>query len=285
MTIALPWHSNPSWQPTEVTQFVNHVNSGAGTLIVRTDAGLAYLKALGNPDGPHALVKDLLGTHLAATLGLPTFDYAVIEVTDLDELPFFEDGKAEPGPAFVTRGEDGSVWDGSKRFLSKIDNPDAISGLVVVDTWLRNTDRYYLPKNRVNWDNVFFSKESTEDGKLSLGVMDFSHAIQFGGELTTSVGSIANIKDEDVFGLFPEFRKRLSQDAVRHYASILGGVSRSQMENAVGLVPHQWHLDSPVRSALASYLFQRASFVAETIESRLFDPPQLTIDFSGEGKS
>lgn len=33
MTIALPWHSNPSWQPTEVTQFINHVNSGAGTLL------------------------------------------------------------------------------------------------------------------------------------------------------------------------------------------------------------------------------------------------------------
>ncbi|MCE2811452.1 MAG: hypothetical protein LW850_13790 [Planctomycetaceae bacterium] len=254
------------------------MNSGAGTLIVRTDAGLAYLKALGNPDGPHALVKDLLGTHLSAILGLPTFDYAII-------LPFFKAGKAEPGPAFVTRGEDGSVWDGSKRLLAKIDNPDAISGLVVVDTWLRNTDRYYLAKNRVNWDNVFFSKESTENGKLSLRVMDFSHAIQFGGELTTSVGSIANIKDEAVFGLFPEFRKRLSRDAIRHYASILGGLSRSQLEDALGLVPHQWHLDSPVRSALASYLFQRAIFVAETIESRLFDPPQLNIDLSDGGKS
>jgi hypothetical protein len=168
------------------------VNSGDGTLIVRTDAGLAYLKALGNPDGPHALVKDLLGTHLSAMLGLPTFDYAVIEVTDLDELPFFKAGKAEPGPAFVTRGEDGSVWGSDKRLLDKIDNIDAISGLVVVDTWLRNTDRYYLPKNRVNWDNVFFSKESTEDGKLSLRVMDFSHAIQFGGELTTSASAQFN---------------------------------------------------------------------------------------------
>ena len=70
MAISLPWHSSHDWQPTEVIQFINHVNSGAGTLIVRTDAGLAYLKALGNPDGPHALVKDLLGTHLAAMLGL-----------------------------------------------------------------------------------------------------------------------------------------------------------------------------------------------------------------------
>lgn len=105
MAVSIPWHSSNDWQPTEVTQFINHVNSGAGTLIVRTDAGLAYLNALGNPDGPHALVKELLGIHLAAMLGLPTFDYAVIEVTDLDELPFFKGGKAEPGPAFVTRGK------------------------------------------------------------------------------------------------------------------------------------------------------------------------------------
>jgi hypothetical protein len=285
MAVPIPWHSNSAWHPTEVTQFINHVNSGAGTLIVRTDAGLAYLKALGNPDGPHALVKDLLGTRLAAMLGLPTFDYAVIEVTDLDELPFFRGGNAEPGPAFVTRGEDGSVWDGRKRLLAKIDNSDAISGLVVVDTWLRNTDRYYLPKNRVNLDNVFFSKESSEAGLLSLRAMDFSHAIQYGGELTSGVSSITNIQDEDVFGLFREFRKRLSRDAIRHYARILGGVSRSQIEDAVGLVPHQWHLDSPVRSALACFLLQRASFVAETIESRLFDPPQLTMNLSDGSES
>ncbi|MCF7961514.1 MAG: hypothetical protein K9M08_12285 [Pirellula sp.] len=285
MAVSIPWHSSSNWQPTEVTQFINHVNSGAGTLIVRTDAGLAYLKALGNPDGPHALAKDLLGTHLAAMLGLPTFDYAVIEITELDELQFFKGGNAEPGPAFVTRGEEGSVWGNDKRLLEKIDNPDAISGLVVVDTWLRNTDRHYLPKGRVNWDNVFFSKESSEGGKLSLRVMDFSHAIQYGGELTSGVRSIANIRDEDVFGLFPEFRKKLSRDAIRHYASILGGVSRSQIEDAVGLVPHQWHLGAPVRLALVSYLLQRASFVAETIESRLFDPPQLTIDLSDGGES
>ena len=284
MLIELPWHSSSTWQPTEVTHFINHVNSGAGTLIVFADAGLAYLKALGNPDGPHALVKDLLGTHLAAMIGLPTFDYAVIEVINLDELPFFKGGNAEPGPAFVTRGEEGSVWGSDKRLLKKIDNPDAISGLVVVDTWLRNTDRYYLPKGRVNWDNVFLSKESSEVGKLSLRAMDYSHAIQFGGELTIGVSSISNIKDDAVFGLFPEFRKKLSRDAIRHFASILCGVSRSQIEDAVELIPLQWQLESSVRSALVNHLHQRASFVAESIESRLFDPPQLTIDLSDGGK-
>ena len=174
MTISIPWHSTSKWQPTEVTQFINHVNSGTGTLIVGTDAGPGYLKALGNPDGPHALAKDFLGTHLAAKLGLPTFDYAVIEITEIDDLPFFKSGKAEPGPAFITRSEYGATWGKDKRLLQKIDNPEAVSGLVVIDTWLRNTDRYYLPSNRVNLDNVFFSRESSEDDKLSLRAMDFS---------------------------------------------------------------------------------------------------------------
>jgi hypothetical protein len=112
---------------------------------------------------------------------LPTFDYALIEVTDLDDLPFFKGGKAEPGPAFVTRGEPGSVWDGNERLLEKID---------------------------------------------------------------------------------------------KHFASLLGGLPRQQIEDAVEMIPQQLHLDWPVRSALIEFLLQRATFVSESIESRLFDAPQ-----------
>ncbi len=57
------------------------------------------------------------------------------------------------------------------------------------------------------------------------------------------------------------------------------------LEDAVGLIPHEWQLEPNVRSALADYLVQRAEFVAESIESRLFDPPQLTIDLSDGDKS
>ena len=189
-----------------------------------------------NADGPHALAKDFLGTHLAAKLGLPTFDYAVIEITEIDDLPFFKSGKAEPGPAFITRSEYGATWGKDKRLLEKIDNPEAVSGLVVIDTWLRNTDRYYLPSNRVNLDNVFFSRESSEDDKLSLRAMDFSHAIQYGGELTTRVNSIGKVKDEAVYGFFPEFRKKVTRDSTRHFASILGNLTRHDIEDAVGLI-------------------------------------------------
>ena len=79
------FYSNPNFQPTEIVSFIGNLDSGAGTLIVETDAGRGYLKPLGNPDGPHALVKDFIGTHLAAQIGLPTFDYAIVDVDEIDE--------------------------------------------------------------------------------------------------------------------------------------------------------------------------------------------------------
>jgi hypothetical protein len=285
MPIKPPWHSSDNWKPTEVTQLITRLDSGAGTLIVNTDAGQGYLKALGNPDGPHALVKDFLGTQLACMLGLPTFDYAIVEVTSLDELSFFRGGQAESGPAFLTRGERGTVWGRDKRLLDKIDNPEVISGLVVIDTWLRNTDRYYAPQKRENLDNVFLSEESSSNGKLSLRAMDFSHAFKYGGELSKSFFTIATIQDKDVFGLFPEFRKRITRNAIRRFVSILKGLARSELEETVELVPKEWCLDPPVRTSIANYLYQRKDFVANRLEYELFGPIQLHFEIPEEGES
>jgi len=276
--------SNPSFQPSEVIQFIDNRDSGAGTLVVETDAGIGYLKALGNPDGPHALVKEFLGTHLAATLGLPTFDYALIEISDLDELPFFRSGVAEPGPAFITRAEKGQTWGEDKRMLEKIDNPRAISGLVVADTWLRNSDRYYPPSKRVNLDNVFFSSESSTT-LVSLRVMDFSHCIQYGGELTERVlRSIDNIKDDNIYGLFPEFRSRISRQSIQEFAGKLEGLPHSEFEDAVALLPKKWYLDHSLRLALIDFLRRRAAHVSEHIELQLFGPTQLELDLPEGGE-
>jgi hypothetical protein len=103
MSLNLPWHSSSNRQPTEVTQFINHVNSVAGTLIFRTDAGMADLKALGNPDGPHTLVKDLLGTHLRAILSLTTFDYAVNEILIGMSCRFFNGWQYQTSACFCDK--------------------------------------------------------------------------------------------------------------------------------------------------------------------------------------
>src|SRR4051794_38425377 len=100
------------WQPTTVTRFLRGIPSSARTAVVETDAGTGYLKALGNPEGPNTLACELVGTRLAQWLGLPTLDFALINIDDVDEIPFYNsagemDGRAFPGAAFITREERG----------------------------------------------------------------------------------------------------------------------------------------------------------------------------------
>jgi len=48
-----------------------------------------------------------VGTQLAAWLGLPTFEFAIIQVLPENEIPFQKGDQAQPGPAFITRLEPG----------------------------------------------------------------------------------------------------------------------------------------------------------------------------------
>ncbi len=70
------------WPPTRIIRVIRGLETSTGPLHVRTDAGRAYVKTLGNPEGPDALVSECLGTRLAQWLGLPTFDVAVVDYPD-----------------------------------------------------------------------------------------------------------------------------------------------------------------------------------------------------------
>jgi len=83
---------------------------------------------MGNPEGPHALVSEYVGTQLAEWFGLSTFDYALVELTD-DEIPFAKGESATPGPAFITRKEDGETCSGTAlRRIAKVDRWQSRSG-------------------------------------------------------------------------------------------------------------------------------------------------------------
>ena len=276
--------SNSAFQPTEVTRFVRNLDSGAGAILVETDAGPGYLKAIGNPGGPHVLACDLVGTHLAASMGLPTFDYALIEITELDELPFHRGGTAEPGPALITRLETGSTWGNDRRLLNRLSNPTDISRLIGMDTWLRNADRYGPGMTRINFDNVFLSME-TGDRSVELRAMDFTHAFTNGRGLTKRVRDIDNTKDKAVYGLFPEFRAFLDRATVRSFCRNLGHLHDGLAAEAVGLIPVQWDVNAEVREALIDFIRQRARFLADTLEDTLFDPPQRMLPDDPDGTS
>jgi hypothetical protein len=177
-------------------------------MVVMTDTGEGYLKAMGNEAGEHALACEWVGSQLARWLGLSTLDFSLIDVTEANELPFAKGGFAKPGPAFLTRTEPGEPWGGKKRELKRLINPQDINLLVVFDTWTLNCDRHAPKKDgtwRINRDNVFLSEEAPP-GQLLLKSIDHTHCFTCGGDLTPKIAGIDQMRDPGIYGLFKEFR-------------------------------------------------------------------------------
>jgi hypothetical protein len=271
------------WQPTTVRRFVKAIRSSACTALVVTDAGLGYLKALGGPEGPHTLACDWIGTHLARWLGLPTFDCAIIEVTEQDEIPFHTGSSAQPGPAFITRAESGETWSGRQRQLRRLINPQDVSRLVVFDTWTLNCDRHgprakgKMGRPRVNRNNVFLSEEAPE-GHLMLKAMDHTHCFSCGRELTTRLREIDTIKDPRIFGLFPEFRPLLDRGQILQAAKDLRTLDKGVVVRIVQDIPREWSVPREAMNALVDLVVGRAAYVAEAIVDSLWPQRELFDD-------
>ncbi len=59
------------WQPTEIRRFIRNFDTGAGVILVLTDAGEGYLKAMGNVGGEHCLACEWVATQLGAGSSYP----------------------------------------------------------------------------------------------------------------------------------------------------------------------------------------------------------------------
>jgi hypothetical protein len=88
-----------TWQPSIVRKFLKGFPTSACTALVETDKGQAYLKALGGPEGPHTLAAELVGTQLAAWFGLSTFDWSIIMLDEIVEIPFVNADGNQSGKA------------------------------------------------------------------------------------------------------------------------------------------------------------------------------------------
>ncbi len=240
---------------------------------------------MGNPAGEHCLACEYVGTQLAQWFGLPTFQFAIIQVTDVDELPFHQGGNAQPGPAFITRMERGQPWGGSTDELRNLANRADITRLVIFDTWTRNPDRYSVDATgrlRINYDNVFLSSEGAPRGQVTLKAMDHTHCFTNGGQLTHRTSNIGNCHDPRVYGLFSEFRPLLDSDVAREAVQRLRGFRRADAQPLADSIPNEWDVGPLARQALAELLVQRAQYLAENLIAMLW--PSRELDFTIEGE-
>jgi len=253
-------------------RFEEALDTSMGTARIVTDAGPAYIKALGNRQGPHPLACELVATRLAAWFGLPTFDLAIIEIdAEVDEIPFQRGGQAASGPAFVTRAAMGHPWGGSEGELSKLVNTADVGRLVVFDTWVSNCDRHnrYHPDLRVrrlNYDNVFLEDlVGDQAGKIRLMAMDHTHCFTCGRDLNGKISNIAKVKDDGLYGLFPGFVSLVRQSDVETAIDQLGQVNVEAVRPMIEDIPDEWEVDKKAKKSLLELVVQRAEFVAATV--------------------
>lgn len=265
-----------TWQPTCIEQFVEARKSSTMVVIIETDAGRGFLKAMGNPEGEHALACDWVGTQLAKWFGLPTLDQAIVMYDGIPEIRLFNGDPAVEGPALVTRAIKGDSWSGERKQLAKLRNLDDVSRLVVFDTWILNRDRYSV--KRQNRDNVFLSAESNQ---LELMAIDHTHCFgTTGGEMTDRIAHIGNWRNDAIYGQFPEFREFLRKEVVIQAVEQLRRIQEGTIKQIVARIPDQWAVPERAKVALAGLLLQRAAYVADTVYQKLW--PQRELEFTDE---
>jgi len=271
--------SRHTWQPKIIRRFIKSVATATETVLVETDQGRGYLKALGNKSGPHALACEWIGTNLAKLIGLQTLDFSIIEIADDDEVPLASGGLALPGPAFITRAERGTSWGGKATELERLANPEDIGRLVLLDTWVLNCDRYPadLTARKPNRDNVFLSRAGAQRGKFVIKAIDHTHCLTCGRELNLNIAHIDTVRDARVYGLFPEFKPLLDRSEVTRAVADLKMISRTDIQRVVESIPSAWQVNAATREALVSFLSDRAVFLSENFVSLLWPQGELDL--------
>ncbi len=259
------------WQPRKFLRYIETIRSSSLTAIIQTDAGRAFFKAINNPQSPHVLACDWIGTKLAQRFGLQTFDVTILELEDGDEIPLDQNTLAQIGPSFVAREEKGEPL-ASSSSLQFVQNLEDIPRLIVFDTWVRNCDRYRpadeAEPERINRDNLFLSEERAGPGKFILKAIDQGHIFSCGMQLSRNLTNIANVKDERIYGLFPFFREYVTAEQIGHIAGEeFKNIQTELWEDLINSFPAAWQVSSDAKQAISRLLLERAHFLADNIES------------------
>jgi hypothetical protein len=276
--------ANQDWNPQTFLSYIRTVKSSSRVALIRTDDNEAYLKAINNPEGEQVLACDWFGTKLARRFGLKTFDVAMLELTDLDEIPLDEGIFAQPGLAFVSRAEDGNTMGGQKT-LRHVENLKDIPRIVIFDTWVRNCDRYAPEMGRegqarMNLDNLFLSTEGASKGKFVLKAIDHGHIFTCGKRLNRNLAFIQHTREEKLYGLFPFLREYVTVEGLTEAAKPLIDARSNMWADLLRSIPDEWGMSDEARQAIDEFLLERARFVVDNIEEMA--RKELRLDMSSQ---
>jgi len=263
------------WQPTNVTRVIEPILSSTCVVRVAIDAGTAFLKGMGNPQGNESLALELVGSELAALVGLRVPPFAIVQVTDLP-IEMINGHPMHPGPAFASQALAGAPSDAGGTFLKRLVNPHHVALLVAFDTWVRNIDRcpppdYLDPTPK--WDNLFFTPFKR---RFEMVVFDHTHCF-VEEDLDAGLVGTTFVEDQRIYGAFPEFIPILDERSLRRACDQITRVDVGAIMAIIGSVPAAWGPGQGTRNRWAELLVQRGRRVEEYLLAGLVPQLQMSV--------
>ena len=270
-----------STQRPQVRAFVRRFQTNSQAAHVDTDRGEFVIKAMNNEDGLPALIADWVGTRAARWLGVPVPDCAIVELSDLIDVPLGADRQtlAQAGPCFGSRYVNAYGWNGDAASLTSVENVGAIAGVVVADTWLRNLDRFCRGADRnVRYDNpknLLLSGSGAAKGRFRLIAIDFGHALGGPTSPTSRLMHIDSWQDDTTYGVFPSFRRYMERNRVTPFLNRLSQLNEADAKSFVDGIPGEWGLSRGDADVIVEFLERRATYVAGKLRKMIWTDDTL----------
>jgi hypothetical protein len=105
--------------------------------------------------------------------------------------------------------------------------------------------------------------------------LDESSFIMICHETRGRIAFIDNVRDEQIYGLFPQFQDLVDRAGISRFATRLTQFTADVASAFISLVPQEWDISSDARGDWAAMITQRAQFVAETVEMRPWPQQQF----------
>jgi hypothetical protein len=99
--------------------------------------------------------------------------------------------------------------------------------------------------------------------------------------MTPRLSNIDKIRDNHVYGLFPEFRNRLRRGIISDCTIRLRDMVAATAAQMISTVPVEWEVSAEARAAWSELICRRAGYVADNIQAWI-DAAVPALDTQGE---